>query len=200
MSRSRRHALLCAAAVAVAPGCVHWDLQRNAPGHVDLGQPPGQFDGHLEKPGDPGERAFVVSGGPVLSLGMMRRSGPDGRIGAELSFDLGWESNRHWGFGQDGNALGPLYGRHAMGLDLGATFVENGAAAAWRDVSVELHLRRVFTYAAGAFYDPASGQAGALATFSLAGLFLRAQERFDGAGQIILGLAIKPQMAWVWSQ
>jgi hypothetical protein len=135
-------------------GCIHTDLQRNMPGHVDLTQPPvSPGSSWAEAPRDPGQRAIVVVANVEGGGGTGRFDGAAhgfGDVGVEVSVTPNTREQSRWGgimgprdpwrvnlggmlMGADDRLIGESYAelQYTAFHDLTSASVAAGAAWEW---------------------------------------------------------------------
>ena len=184
------------APLALATGCFHVHLERNAPGHVDdLASPPEE---RVETPRDPGERFLVLAAGPLLGAGV--ETGPGGgaalRRGGAASLRFGESPLSH------ADHFFPALPTDAPGLNAGADLLaldhDLGVGTAWAEL--EARDDAVFALGAGWRFPLWARAHGPQLTASLGPLYLRATYFLDRGAALTVGVALKPWGTFTWSR
>lgn len=192
--------LACVVLLSFAPACVkHYHLEKNAPGHVDITQPPARATKTVDRPRDPGEQMFAVQVGAFAGGGLAAFGTPSGvrgayGVGPEISFVYGRMARSH---SEDDFVVFP---RPAYGLNLGWTMLSYAGSALGPLYAEVQYTDEVLGVAAGWAYDRNDNLHGPQLTTSLGPVYFRST--FLGANGLDLqvGLIIKPGLLWVWSR
>lgn len=196
MNRAGRLAIVCLALPACA---VHTHMDRGAPGHTDLAQPPNMPPGFAQPQQDPGERVIAVTAGPTPSGGLAE---VDGRtcgfalVGGELTLNDGTNERSH---NEDDFFLLPWTGR---GVSVGGGLMILSDGPQRGPVYAEIHGFDELTGLAGGWaLDAVTLDTGPQLTAWFGPMFLRATVYLDGTVFVSGGSQIKlPLHAWVWSR
>lgn len=185
--------------VACAPLRYHRD--RNAPGLVDVAEPPANLEpGKTVLPGDPGERMVTfnpgVFGGGGYAFG--RDAGERGifPLGVELTLNRGEHARSH---NRDDFFVYPFEG---TGVSLGWEAIELGGDEL-ETGPIYLEVQRFeafFGMAGGIAFDPGDVDVGVQGSAWYGPYFARARYLADGGFEIVSGLQIKVPLVWVWSR
>lgn len=204
---SVRGVLWIIALAVCASGCrIH--LEHNAPGNVDVLEPPAEPKvGEVEIPDDPGERFAYISAGPFAAggVGVTDESGftSAGEVGAEISLQLGERKKSH----RKPTLFSPLFVliEPRQGVNLGMVLIEPAA-----DNPDEVELGPVYLeyqraenlggWSAGYAVDATDGSHGPMATVFFTGLYLRASYRFGRGPAVMLGVTYKFPVSLIWSR
>jgi hypothetical protein len=194
---SRARVLFAAGVLQLA--CAHSHARHNAPGNIDVHQPPADLASRTpEVPDDPGEQMVVISAGALGGGGLGFGGDRDARgvygVGLEASIGYGTRPRSHsdddffilpvesvganigWtGLSNEGDGVGPVYGE-----------LYYGDLPAW--------------LAAGWAYDIDDNKHGPQITFSMLFLYARMTHLFDLGTQVQAGLMMKLPYAFVWSR
>ncbi len=184
--------------VLLTAGCVHWHVERNAPGKVDLSQPPRKIECRAaEAPEDPGENYLVFAPGAFVGGGGTSVSGGRAAVttGLETSLHFGSASRSHF----DDEFFAGVLPDRALGLNLGWAFL---APQSTNVAYAELQVRpsRAYALAPGWEWEPTSGRNGPQATISLGPFFLRAGYLIHSRFDVSAGIFLKGFLSWIWSR
>jgi hypothetical protein len=195
-----RRLLVLSAVLLAGSGCIkHYHLEHNAPGNVDVKDPPARKTRTLERPRDPGEHMAAVSFGGFAGGGVAAFGVPSGvrgayGLGPELTFVYGAMKRSH---SEDDFVIFP---RPAYGLNLGWTMLSysgTGLGPAYAELQ---YSDEVFGIGAGWAYDRNDNRNGPQVTTSLGPIYLRASYMGPNGVDLQLGLVIKAALLWVWSR
>ncbi|HJZ86209.1 MAG TPA: hypothetical protein VKN99_13610 [Polyangia bacterium] len=186
---------------AMAGGCVHWHLEHNAPGLIDVHKPPEHIaEPQPEDPEDPGERMLVLSGGGLVGGGWGAGGAAGNRsvasAGGEISLLVGSTPFSH----REDNFF--VYPLTALGLNLGWTLYDSdgtGLGPLYAELQLQ-DLPHLTGLAAGWAVDPDDRVHGPQATGSFGPVYVRFNYLFDRGSALTVGLVIKAPLVWVWSR
>jgi hypothetical protein len=179
-------------------GCVHVHRTRNAPGHVDIREPPAAIESvKVERPRDPGENMLALSPGPFVGGGGWaagNRTGGSYAVGTELSLLYGRSQRSH----ADDDFL--VYPVDSVGVNAGATFASTEGVGLDR-LYGELQLAQSLSgVAAGWAVERRTGASGPQITGFVGPLYVRSTTLLDQGTELTAGLVFKLPVVWVWSQ
>lgn len=181
--------------VLCTPGCLHTDLERNAPGHTELRERPRSMADR--EPVAPAESAILVAGGGFVGGGSFSNgAGTTAMVGLgpELSMFYGWTPRGH-----ESNDLWYVP-RTALGFNLGGNLLGTnpvGGRAAYAEL--EVRFFELFGAAAGWNADFGDHVSGPQATLNAGPFYLRAAHQLDSGTFVSAGILLKLQHSWVWS-
>jgi hypothetical protein len=185
-------------------GCYQTHLRDNAPGNIDVREPPRDIARRaVEEPEDPGEHLLALTLGGLVGSAASVREGTSDTTGAvtsvELSLHYGQSEHSH---GSDG-MIDPYPFRHAWGFNLGYVTQDPGEAldlSVARPLYLEAQYSIVGWAAAGWQADFERGLHGPQLTAGFGPLYGRFVHRFDFGTQFEAGIVIKGAHTWVWSR
>ena len=180
-------------------GCAVHHLDANAPGHIDVLEPPHDRAARTaEPPKDPGEDMIVftygvLAGGGVAAPKDENVKGAYG-IGPEASLHVGGSDYSHM------HDADPVLPYRAVGFNLGWTALSRPGEGVG-PIYGELQYREEGYWLAGGWaYDPDDQLHGPQATIGLGPLYLRVTELFDFGPSFQAGLVLKGSQTWVKSR
>jgi hypothetical protein len=199
--------------LSLLAGCIAHG-QRNAPGKIQVEQPPPAQRIHCsapEIPDDPGERYFTVSTGVGFAGGPSFDRADD--IGAlyalsvETSLHLGSRDTSH----RDDSSLIPLaneknWPQRSVALNLGWNVLErrgSGAAVGAGYAELQAFSMKLLAsgLAAGWTYDPEDDVHGPQVTlFTLGFMYVRFRHLLDRGSDLMFGVQYKIPLSYVWSR
>jgi hypothetical protein len=180
-------------------GCAHTHFARNAPGHVDVYEPPAQIDRReVEPPRDPGEQMIVASAGALAGGGVAFGGDQDSRgaygVGPELSVAYGTRGGSHAG---DDFLILP---ESSGGVSLGWTAL-SGEGEGVGPLYGELFYQVILGWLAlGWAWDPDDTAHGPQGTLGVGPLYVRMTHLVDLGTQVQGGVSIKLPYVFVWSR
>ena len=204
MTAARLQSLV--AAMVLCCGCPIIHSTRNAPGHVQLEQPPAQpAQVALSPPRDPGENYLVLSTGGFAGGGgrLSSKRGIAG-LGLETSLYYGSDSTSHdW----DTPVELWLRPRLGFGINLGWTAFEHEGDGGGRGIG-PLYIEAQLHHAAAGFaglalgyaWHPVSDDHGLQGTLFWNFAYVRAAHFWERGTELHFGVVLKWRAAWVWSR
>lgn len=187
------------------PACLIIHSTRNAPGLVELEQPPARIaEPTLAAPKDPGEHLLVLSTGGFAGGGgrLSSKHGVAG-LGLEASLFYGRDATSH-----DWDTPVELWirPRTGFGLNLGWTAFEHedeggqGTGPFYLEAQVHLTAAGFAGLAAGYAVHPVSRDHGLQATLFWNFVYARVTHLWDRGTELQFGVVLKWRAAWVWSR
>ena len=188
--------------------------QRNAPGVVDVKQPPPPDKVHCNEPLvplDPGERYFTVSTGLAFAGGpSFARSGDVNAtyaLAVETSLHIGSRDTSH----RDDSSMIPLanekhWPQRSLALNLGWHLLERkgggpGLGAGYAELQAFSIKMLASGIAAGWALDLADEVHGPQVTlFTLGFMYIRVRHLLDRGTDLLLGVQYKFPISYVWSR
>lgn len=191
--------LAVSCALLLLSGCTVHHLETNAPGHVDVLQPPEHLDARgVDPPADPGERMVSLTYGVLAGGGLAFPKGSDAvgayGVGPEVSLHVGSSPHSH-----DDDSP-PVLPARALGVNVGWTALSHPGQSVG-PLYGELQWTEMPYYLAGGWaWDADESLHGPQATLGIGVLYLRYTHLFDQGGALQAGLVFKGYDTWVWSQ
>jgi hypothetical protein len=179
-------------------GCAHWHYERNAPGHIDVLQPPAAMACEAQEwPRDPGENVIELFPTVYLGGGVVGLTSKDGwaaaAIGAEASFLYGSFEGSH---ADDEFVIRAP--RDGLGLNLGIYgFSREDRLMAYGEVLLR-HV--VLNISPGWAWNLETSRHGPQLTLSGMLLYLRATHLLGSHTDQSAGIYLDGVLAWFWSR
>lgn len=191
--------LLLVACWAGLAACAHTHSPRNAPGNIDVHQPPADLPRRsVEEPADPGEQLVTISAGALGGGGVAFGGDDDTRgvyaVGPEASLEFGTRSRSH----ADDDFF--IMAERSGGVNLGNTSLTSEGDGIGPFYGEVFYQEMIAELAGGWAWDPNDRAHGPQLTLQILALYVRATHLFDFGTQIQGGLVVKLPYSFISSR